>query len=134
MPIFSKKCSPIFDHCAIYVKLLLHFALMAGSSSQLTGVDYSSAAASQLLSVLGIIDAQTSLLHNYPLSPPHSMIFRLPLFICPGTFSSLTFLTKLVLSVLPRCPSHLSLVSPILISAACTRLVSTFFIAQHSDP
>jgi len=43
--------------------LLIRFVLMAGSSYQLTGVDYSSAASTPLVSVLGIIDAQASLLH-----------------------------------------------------------------------
>jgi len=41
---------------------------MAGSSSQLTGVDYSSAVSSPLVSVFGIIDAQASLLSHHLIS------------------------------------------------------------------
>jgi len=49
----------------LYSFLLLLSALMAGSSSQLTGVDHSFAASSPLLSVLEIVDAQASLLYRF---------------------------------------------------------------------
>jgi len=39
----------------------LHFALILGSFSQLTGVDHSTAVLSPLVSVLDIIDAQATL-------------------------------------------------------------------------
>jgi len=45
------------------------FAFMARSSSQLTGVDHSTAASSPLVSVLGIIDAQASLLSENICTP-----------------------------------------------------------------
>jgi len=37
------------------------------------------------------------------------IFFGLPLFICLGTLSSLTLLTKFLSSILSRYPSHLSL-------------------------
>jgi len=48
---------------------------MAGSSSQLTEVNHSSASSSPLAYFLGIIDTQASLFLYYSLSPPHLKIF-----------------------------------------------------------
>jgi len=46
------------------------FYLMAGSSSQLTGVDHSSAASSSLVSILGIISHLSQVLPDDSLHPP----------------------------------------------------------------
>jgi len=70
--------------------LLLRFALMAGSSSYLTGVDHSSTASSPLVFVLGIIDTEASLLYIFFTTSSHDFF---SVFLC-------SYVLKLFLSLL----------------------------------
>jgi len=75
----------------------------------------------------------TSRSSSYPLSPPHPMIFRPYLRVREEKVSSLTLLTKFVSSILSRCPSHLSLVSPWWFSITFSFLLPTFAWCQPSS-
>jgi len=90
---------------------------MTGSSSQLTGVDRFSAS-SPFASVLGIIDAQASLLH-FPFLPLHPMNFS-------------AFLSSCVLELFLPLLLKLSLFHPFFQGAQTAQAISVWFLLDDS--